>query len=181
MNCFGMDKCARISARLMCDTHNNKMIVESAQMLSTAHHELGSDVTGLYKPTHVNHPMNVWVRSDRSHYLWLLNHLDELLLERQHRFPNKARHKTGGILSSLVIIPTDIPVGNRQDMPQCMPDEFKHDDFTVAYKRYYSSKLLDWMTRDGKRKIVPKWTLRGIPLFIKCFLDSEGIDYVDNI
>ena len=37
------------------------------------------------------------------------------------------------------------------------------------------------MTRDGKRKIIPKWTLRGIPQFIKCFLDNEGIDYVDDI
>ena len=37
MNIFVLDKDPKISAEMMCDKHVVKMIVESAQMLSTVH------------------------------------------------------------------------------------------------------------------------------------------------
>ena len=37
MNIFVLDKDPRVAARMLCDKHVPKMIVESAQMLSTAH------------------------------------------------------------------------------------------------------------------------------------------------
>ena len=34
--------------------------------------------------------------------------------------------------------------------PQCMPDEFKCDDYVDAYNKYYKAKLASW-------KHPPKW------------------------
>ena len=50
MNIFILDKNPEISARMHCDKHVPKMIVESAQMLSTAHRLLdGEEYTALSK------------------------------------------------------------------------------------------------------------------------------------
>lgn len=65
MNLFVLDKCPHKSAKLMCDKHVVKMILEVAQMLSTAHRELESNIVTddclLYKKTHLNHPSTIWV------------------------------------------------------------------------------------------------------------------------
>lgn len=45
MNIFILDKDPVISAQLQCDKHVVKMIVESAQMLSTAHRVLDGQVS----------------------------------------------------------------------------------------------------------------------------------------
>ena len=37
MNIFVLDKDPVVAAQMLCDKHVSKMIVESAQMLSTAH------------------------------------------------------------------------------------------------------------------------------------------------
>ena len=59
---------------MMCDKHNVKMILESAQILSTAHRVLDgaeyADKFGLYKVAHKNHPSTVWTRSSHKNYLW---------------------------------------------------------------------------------------------------------------
>jgi len=44
MNIFALDTCPIISAQLQCDKHVVKMIVESAQMLSTAHRMLDGTI-----------------------------------------------------------------------------------------------------------------------------------------
>ena len=66
MNIFILDRDPLKSAQYHCDKHM-KMILESAQMLSTV---LG----GPYKPTHANHPCTLWVAKSRQNamYLWTL-------------------------------------------------------------------------------------------------------------
>lgn len=44
MNIFVLDEQPEIAAQMMCDKHVVKMIVESCQLLSTAHHVLDGDV-----------------------------------------------------------------------------------------------------------------------------------------
>ena len=67
MNIFYLDRNPIVAAQMMCDKHVVKMILESAQMLSTAHRVLDgdtyADLVGLYKIAHKNHPSSVWVRS----------------------------------------------------------------------------------------------------------------------
>ena len=43
MNIFYLDKDPVVAAQMMCDKHVVKMILESAQMLSTAHRVLDGD------------------------------------------------------------------------------------------------------------------------------------------
>ena len=46
MNIFFLDKDPVIAAQSQFDIHVNKMMIESAQLLSTAHHVLQSDHRG---------------------------------------------------------------------------------------------------------------------------------------
>ena len=74
MNLFYLDRDPVEAARMQCDRHVVKMILETAQMLSTAHIELdGKQVA--YKATHKNHPSTVWVRSSSLAYNWTWRHL----------------------------------------------------------------------------------------------------------
>ena len=64
MNIFYLHPDCRVAAKMHCDKHCVKMILETAQLLSTAHRELDgdelADQRGLYKSTHRNHPSAVW-------------------------------------------------------------------------------------------------------------------------
>lgn len=62
------------------------MVIESAQMLSTALQLSGHRAKNLYRTTHANHGCNVWVRTNRSHYLWLVEHYEALCLEYLYRY-----------------------------------------------------------------------------------------------
>ena len=44
MNIFVLDDQPEIAAQMMCDKHVVKMILESCQLMSTAHHVLDGDV-----------------------------------------------------------------------------------------------------------------------------------------
>ena len=75
MNIFYVDKDPMIAAQMMCDKHVVKMILESAQLLSTAHRVLDgddyADSVGLYKIAHKNHPSTIWTRSSAVSYTHL--------------------------------------------------------------------------------------------------------------
>ena len=82
MNIFFLDKFTMKAVKDYCDKHVVKMILETAQLLSTAHHELGSSMAPhVYKSTHKNHPSAVWVRSGFGQYAWTYSLLCELLKE----------------------------------------------------------------------------------------------------
>jgi len=53
MNIFYLSRDPVLCAEMHCDKHVVKMILETAQLLSTAHHMLGSNAP--YKVTHKNH------------------------------------------------------------------------------------------------------------------------------
>ena len=75
--------CPSLSARMHCDQHLHKMILESAQMLSTAMHHLGIQSDWLYKPSYPKHPCTIWVSSSPSNALWLCELALELETIRQ--------------------------------------------------------------------------------------------------
>ena len=120
------------------------MIIETAQLLSTAHHVLGSDAP--YKVTHKNHPSAVWARSGRYQYMWLYGLLEALSDEYTERYGKV--HKTWERCSeALSEPPVGIPDVLFTPPPQCMPDECKHEDTEVAYRNYYTQKNLDWIKK----------------------------------
>ena len=57
MNIFILDKNPKLAAAMHCDKHVPKMILETAQMLSTAHRVYDTpQAENLYKQAHLNHP-----------------------------------------------------------------------------------------------------------------------------
>ncbi len=145
MNIFYLSSDPHEAARLQCDRHVVKMILETAQLLSTAHNELDGEQVA-YKSTHKNHPSAVWARANRKNYTWLRKHLMALGDEYTRRYGKV--HKTIQKHSqSLLWPPNAIPDGGFTDPPQCMPDECKRVDAVQGYQVYYNYKADDWDTR----------------------------------
>jgi len=152
MNIFYLDECPTEAAKLQCDKHVVKMILETAQLLSTAHAELDG-TSPAYKPTHKNHPSAVWVRSSAAAYLWAYRHMLALGREYTKRFGKD--HKTiadhGAVLKRL---PKALTYCNRllEPPPQCMPDECKSHDTVLAYLTYYNHKADEWAAKGSPMK-----------------------------
>ena len=86
MNIFYLDKCPNKAAKYQYNKHVVKMILESAQMLCTAHHVYGNPDDVPYKQAHLNHPSTVWVRENSLHYDWLYEHFVALSREYYKRY-----------------------------------------------------------------------------------------------
>ena len=82
MNIFKLDRNAKKAAEYHCDKHVVKMLIEYAQLMSTAHRVLDgdeeSDKLGLYKTAYKNHPCTIWARETSGNYRWLYNHFIEI-------------------------------------------------------------------------------------------------------
>ena len=165
MNIFYVDSDPVIAAQMLCDRHVVKMILESAQMLSTAHRVLDgdecADSNGLYKATHKNHPSNVWARSTRENYDWLRQHMSALMSQYIKRYNNV--HATERLERPLWARPRNIVLGRFSPPPQCMPDQYKcnpnsasRDDCVSAYQKYYLGAKMHMAT--WKFTEAPSWT-----------------------
>ena len=72
MNIFFLSLDPAEAARLHCDKHVVKMILESCQLLYCAHWMCGTIMpSNAYKKTHPNHPCAKWVRESQANYRWL--------------------------------------------------------------------------------------------------------------
>jgi hypothetical protein len=174
MNIFFIDTDPVVAAQSMVDKHVVKMILESAQLLSTAHRVLdgklveGKSKTGrkvkryiledaretvMYSATHVNHPSAVWCRTSVENYNWLVDHFFALMEEYTHRYNKK--HKCFGELSYMLQSPPKkLENYDWTPMPSAMADEYKiGDDPLENYRNYY---------RIGKARM-HKWTNRNQP------------------
>ena len=139
MNIFYLDKCPDKAARLQYNKHVVKMILESAQMLCTAHHCYGDkdQVENVpYKQAHLNHPSTVWTRRSKSTYMWLYNHMIALGDEYKKRY-GKTHLSITKCKDFLAIPPRHIQGDDWCQPPQAMPDEYKDECSIQAYWNYY--------------------------------------------
>lgn len=146
MNIFFLSLDPREAAQLHCDKHVIKMIIESAQMLYSAHWALKSSLpSNAYKQTHINHPCSKWVSESLDNYLWLCELAKELCNEYRFRYGQTKVHKTEAHIDWLIAnYPDGILNGGFTNPAQAMPDEYKDEDVVVAYKRFYrESKMKD--------------------------------------
>lgn len=152
------------AAESMVDRHVVKMVLETAQLLSTAHRVLdGVEITKkvyvegslparyrnkkkwqlpderdtkMYSATHVNHPSAIWVRQSNNNYNWLYCHFVGLLKEYTHRYGKV--HKCDAMKLTLSFPPNNIPVGYFTPPTPAMPDEYKVGaDVLASYRKYY--------------------------------------------
>lgn len=79
MNIFYTSRCPMECAKFLSKDRkrHNKMILETAQLLSTSIHinKLSRDDWKIYKPTHINHPCAKWVSSSFHNHMWLFHYL----------------------------------------------------------------------------------------------------------
>ncbi len=136
MNIFYLDKCPKKAAQLQYNKHVVKMILESAQMLCTAHHVHGNPNDVPYKQAHLNHPSTIWCRQNRHNYMWLYRHMIALGDEYTKRYgkTHMSIIKCKNVLRSY---PALIPDGKFTQPPQAMPDEYKDKCSVKAYWNYY--------------------------------------------
>ena len=165
MNLFILSLCFHECAEWMFDKHISKMIVEAIQMLSTAKTLLDpfpSDYQGkIYKMSHKNHPVSIWIRTSLENYLWALDMVEAMHNEWRFRYGHKdtkfhASYLIGQQLREHAPPADAFPQHGLTPFAQAMPDEYRGPDAVEAYRRYYQSpekrKLATW-----KRRTPPSW------------------------
>jgi hypothetical protein len=178
MNIFITDSSPSQSAVWLDDKRINKMLLETCQMLSTAIRVHQGDVVGdhygLYKKTHINHPVNIWARTDRNNYNWLAEHGKSLLAYYCLAY-GKINHGCASKLSTLIGLCEFIPEGDGTPFVNCARSTILGIDFTneedifLAYRKY----LIERWKGD---KLEPKWSNRSVPIWA-----YEAIQYRHRI
>lgn len=185
MNIFILSKDPVEAAQLQCDKHVVKMIVESAQMLSTAHRMLDGYVEKrpsksgkrmvnyyvhpdkfmeqhLYKAVHHGHPSTVWTMESRANYAWHYIHFIALCDEFYHRYGKQ--HATWEKLADVLKeIPENIPTNNYKMTPFKLamadyPECIALGDPVEAYRAFYQTK---------QSRFKMAWTKRNVPEWFK--------------
>ena len=155
MNIFYTNTNPAYAAQEHCDKHVVKMIVEYAQLLSTAHHVIDGDAArpDLYRTTHKNHPSAVWVRQSVEHYGYVRDLLLALGEEYTRRY-GKVHKTMRDIAPALILPPHGMAMNDGwTNPPQCMPDEYKRPSTVAAYRAYIR----------GAKRHFAKWTNRTAP------------------
>ena len=143
MNIFATSFSPRQAAYDLPDKLVVKMILETAQLLCTAHRVLdGTDTLEgqeLYKETHKNHPCAVWVRESRDNYFWAYDHFVALCNAYTYRY-GKVHATDAKFREVLWTAPKQASYSGLTPPPACMPDEFKVEDQgswpTASYRKY---------------------------------------------
>lgn len=165
MNIFVSDECPVKSAVALDDKRLVKMVLETAQLLSSAVNLSYGDKIAPYKTAHKGHPCTLWTKQSQGNFQWLLDHGWALGTEYTRRY--EKTHK-----SLLVIADIDdsglikhVQKGARTPFANCAANasvgvSFKHVQDTVeAYRQYLAVR---W-TND---KRYPTWTNCNAPSWI---------------
>jgi hypothetical protein len=184
MNIFYLDHDVRKCAEMHNDKHVVKMILEYAQLLSTAHRVLdgvlstGVSASGrkktlyvladnldttLYSATHINHPSAIWVRQSDKNYDWLFALFQALMDEYTYRYGKV--HACSKLEMYLARIPKNIPQAPFTEPTPAMPDDVKvlkevHTDryqldSILSYRNYYIQNKTH--LANWKKRDVPEW------------------------
>ena len=161
MNIFVTSNCPKLSAQALDNKRVVKMVLETAQLLSTAIFiNSGIICDRLYKPTHLKHPCTIWAAESLANWDWLLEHFIELCEEYSLRY--NRQHASENILPYLLKHRTDIKSGSITAFANCARSEALQIDFKSiqdtceAYKKYL-------IARWHYDKLPPKWINREPP------------------
>ena len=189
MNIFYLHRDPKLCARMHNDKHIVKMIIEYAQLLSTAHRIIdGTLVEGisksgrkakryqlpdardgiLYTATHSNHPSAIWTRSSEANYRWLFSLWIHCMDEYTYRY--KRVHATSRLIEAL----NKDPINIKRDVdfvepPPAMPEHYRVPGNSIqSYHNYYI----------GDKRNISRWTNREMPLW---FADGINMLYDDAL
>lgn len=160
MNIFFLDFDVKKCAKFHCDKHVVKMILETAQLLCSAHHVTIHDtihdtIHVPYKLSHKNHPCSIWVRESLSNYLYLCEL--GLALGEEYTYRYGKTHKSIEVIKWCLTNRPNIKDFGFTTPPLAMPDEYKVDSVIDSYRNYYKgakSTIVSWKNREK-----PDWFL----------------------
>ena len=153
MNIFAFDPDPWQSALWLDDVRKNKMILETAQLLSSAVAiNDPSWASKVYKPTHTGHPCCKWVMSSRANFYWLRSYMNDLWSQR-------GSHKSAELIPVFeeYFFEGWFPSEARTPFPNCAANadlgiSFKHiPDVHEAYRLYICERwkrdtiMLTWI------------------------------------
>ena len=182
MNIFYLSNSPQECAKFHVDRHVTKMVLEYAQLLSTAHRILdgtqsvGLSKTGrkqvryvlpderesiLYSATHINHPSAIWCRQSSANYMWLAELLEECCKEYCYRYGKVHKVERDGLMQTLKNnFPKNISDKPFTEPTPAMPDECKvPGDSIKSYQNYYlmnKGHLWSWKGKINSRTM-PVW------------------------
>ena len=159
MNIFFLSLDPNECARLYCDQHVIKILLEVVQMLYTAWNLSGLEYRAPYnrartrrgyRSAHVNHPMCMWVRANYGFAARLAVALAVEYTNRFHKVHACAKHALWLFdhrppPATVTYRPTTYL--SREGIPECMPEEHWNPDIVEAYRSYYTTKTFArWTT-----------------------------------
>jgi len=179
MNIFVLSEDPTAAAVQQCDKHIVKMVLESAQMLCTAHRILdGEETEGpsysgkrivpkwthprhedvMYRVVHRKHPCAIWTMISDSNYKWHYQHFVALCEEFTFRYGK--RHKSDVLLREILKrVPDNILVGDLTRHPLAMssnPECMIPENVVESYRLFYQTKQARFKMTWSKRS-VPDW------------------------
>ena len=138
MNIFILDIAPAKCAEYHCNKHVVKMILETAQIMSTVYHIHGQSDIAPYKKTHEHHPSVKWAAENKANYQWLAElgfHLCNEYAKRYNR-----RHACEPIIKRLLVNPPVVLQSGPfkfTEPPQAMPEDCRSENTVEAYRQYY--------------------------------------------
>lgn len=155
MNLFILDIDPVKAAKLNCDKHVCKIILEVAQMLCLARIANGLDAPWEGK-SHLNNHVSKWVRENMSNYNWTVEHGLALCDEYTRRYEKD--HKTRRIIEWCRDNPPSLINAPMTPFRQAVAEDCYDADPVRAYIKYYNrykARFCKWTLKGKKGKRIP--------------------------
>jgi len=168
MNIFASNPSPVISAINLDDLRVNKMILETAQLLSTAvfwRNQAKYKELGLYRPTHMNHPCSVWTRRSNANFIWLTIH--GLVLCDLYSDTSKKVHKSQEIIEKCAPLHDAFDNEKISEFADC--SSYKDNTLLNIFEKYQHTLVDKW---DSQRHL-PTWRNRPVPSFWESIHDTD--------
>ena len=176
MNIFAIDSDPLIAVRSLHNKHIVKMILESAQMLSTVRQSYKIKDPWTLKPTHQKHPSTLWTGESLENYYWLVKHFKAMCEEYTYRYYKV--HKLHNMLLVFTERTECIPSLGLTPFALAMPDIYKVEDPIQSYRNYYIGEKIQgnyWTNRSASE--LPDWLIEHLNPFQFKLNRGETIKY----
>jgi len=181
MNIFVLSKDTVAAAQMHVDKHVVKMVLETAQILSTAVrlapyvkdpsmskeacsviHDafIKENMSFIYKPSHQKHPCVIWASTNLTRFSWLKKL--GIALSEEYTYRYGKIHKSDRIIRDVFYPSTGTYFVEQPLEPfaLAMPDIYKTDNVVESYRRYYlgaKQRMLVYTKRAP-----PSWIPEGV-------------------
>jgi len=172
MNIFVLDPDPIVAASYHCDQHLHKMILESAQMLSTAARARGFTQieSWLYQSAYQNHPCTKWAADSNHHMHWVCTLATELDSLRSN-----GTHSSMDVIHAVKdYLEDEFPYCHYRHVEEFVFAGYPHisvrPDLTIPqkYQLYYQKKHQLWRLTAGRGMT---YKGRPVPPFMQGILE----------